>query len=521
MNVAEDRTVGIQGNLELFDGLIDEALACLRIGKNEQAALTASEAVRRIPWHARARLIHGVALARVGRLDRSVEELTVASRQSSGDAEIRYNLAVTLQQAGRIDSAMVEYAACLAIDPCCADALWNYGELLRIREHFAKAMECFERLEKLEGGRRRDKMAHRMAVCCSWLARDDEATTLFEEQIARDDEPVTHWEYAHYLLARGKFEDAWPHYARRFDAGSHIGLHRVALAYPWWTGHYESDSTLLVVGEQGAGDEILFAAFLPDLISRAKQVGMRIVVACRASLIRLFEASFPCAVLVAHEVAQPADFGGIQLSPRTFQVMFGDLPQFLKKPRPAAYLSPAPEDAIYMHELLRREEGLRVGLVWSSNPFSPQANRRQRNANTAILNAHLQALQHDHPDIHFFSLLDEPHRDALAQLADVRIVDMAAHLTDFSRTAALMNALDVVVTVCTASANLAGALGCDTRVLLQKHADWRWCSDTAWYPNAVTYRQKVMTDWSEPIVSVCRELNHLAAATSCPALENE
>jgi hypothetical protein len=278
------------------------------------------------------------------------------------------------------------------------------------------------------------------------------------------------------------------------------------LPYRWWNGEYAPNTTLLVVGEQGAGDEILFSAFLPELALRACEVGMRVVVACRATLIRLFEASFREVTFVAHEVVKPADFSSVALSSQTMQVMLGDLPMWLAKPQPAAYLTPHLQDTEYIRALLPQRKGLRVGLAWSSNPFSPQANRRQRNVNPAIFNAYLHALQRDFPDIQYYSLLDEPHRDALAHLADVQVADMSAHLTDFSRTAALMNELDIVVTVCTSTANLAGALGCDTRVLLQKHADWRWFGDTAWYPHVKTYQQNIPSDWSAPVSRLFADL---------------
>ena len=95
---------------------------------------------------------------------------------------------------------------------------------------------------------------------------------------------------------------------------------------------------------------------------------------------------------------------------------------------------------------------------------------------------------------------------ALAALADVDVCDLSPYLTDFSRTAALMSQMDVVVSVCTSTANLAGALGCDTRVLLQRHADWRWCNDTAWYPQVKTYRQEIASDWSAPVRRLFAEL---------------
>lgn len=97
--------------------------------------------------------------------------------------------------------------------------------------------------------------------------------------------------------------------------------------------------------------------------------------------------------------------------------------------------------------------------------------------------------------VHFYSLMPAEHRAVLAGVPDLPVTDLSHFLTDFSRTAAAMQCLDEIVSVCTSSANLAGALGLKTHVLLQKHADWRWFGDTAWYPDVVTYRQEARADW--------------------------
>ena len=86
---------------------------------------------------------------------------------------------------------------------------------------------------------------------------------------------------------------------------------------------------------------------------------------------------------------------------------------------------------------------------------------------------------------------------------------MSTLLSDFSRTAALMQDMDAVVTVCTSTANLAGALGLPACVLLQKHADWRWHGDTAWYPKTRCYRQQITSDWSGPLQQLFSDLSLL------------
>lgn len=487
--------------------LVNEALAHLQQERYEEAAQAAAQVSARAPGLAFARLVSGIALCKLGQHAQGIQELQYAAYLDPQDAQIRYNLAVTLQQAGQDDLAMLEYAACLERNPRFTDALWNYGEMLRLREHFTKALACFEQLVAIEG-HPRDKLAHRMAVCSAALDLEAQADALFNAQIQSDDNPVSHWEYAHFLLARGRFTQAWPHYARRFEAGSQISLYRANYAYPFWNGELEAGATLLVHGEQGAGDEILFATFLPGLLEEASQSDMRVIVACRPGLVSLFQASFTQAEVVAHEIGQPADVRALtEGSQQTWQVMIGDLGRWLKKPAPAAYLTPQPADVDAMRTLLGdHPPGLRVGLAVSANPYSPQANRHQRNVNTALVNAHAAELQRNCPGVRFYSLHTAECRPALAALADVDVCDLSPYLTDFSRTAALMRQMDVVVSVCTSTANLAGALGCDTRVLLQRHADWRWCNDTAWYPQVKTYRQEIASDWSAPVRHLFAEL---------------
>ncbi|MGU7770477.1 tetratricopeptide repeat protein [Burkholderia sp. MR1-5-21] len=475
--------------------LSKRAWQLLNAGHFEQSAACARQAVAIDPGSGFLRLLLGVALMQGGRRREALGELARAAELAPRDPQIRYNLAVALHESGQQELAMVEYRACLERDPNCANALWNYGELLRLREHFDKALECFDRLVRLESGLR-DKAAHRMAVCCAYLGLDERAQALFETQIAEDDDPLTHWEYAHFLLGRGRFTDAWPHYARRFDAAGKIGFKGMGFPYPSWRGQFEAGSTLIVSGEQGAGDEILFAAFLPSLLQRAGAADMRVVVVCRPALVRLFSESFPSARVLGGMVAQEPDIREIvEETSRIWHIPIGDLPLWLDKPEPAAYLKPAPEDQNAARRLVAAsrssDDCRRIGIVWSANPASTASNRLARSVPSEPLNACLKGIG----GVRFFSLMPSEHRAVLAGVPDLPVTDLSCFLTDFSRTAAAMQCLDEIVSVCTSSANLSGALGLKTHVLLQKHADWRWCGNTAWYPDVETYRQEVRADW--------------------------
>lgn len=489
------------------NGYVQEGLQALRAKQHARAAKAARRALAGHKDHPLALLILGVAQHGLGAAD-ALTTLERAVARAPDDPQFHYNYAVTLADCGEPELAMVAYRACLGCDPDFPDALWNYGEMLRLREHFAPALACFDRLEQCDG-RSRPKMPHRMAVCCAHLpgmeARADE---LFRRQLAEDDDPHSHWEYALYLLGQGRDDDAWPHHARRFDAGDKISVHKARFDYADWNGQFEADATLLIHGEQGAGDEILFAAFLPGLIERAQATGMALTLACRPALRRLFQASFPGIRVLNLDSGRPEALRQAVSGPiRTIAI--GDLPLHIARPEPTAYLRPHSEDVTPMRQVLAATRTpattRRIGVIWQANPAVARSNRVSRNLPPQLLNARAAAIQ----GLRWFSLQPAEHRASLARLADLDIVDLSPWLTDFSRTAALMQAMDCVVTVCTSTANLAGSLGVDTRVLLQRHADWRWHHDRAWYPNVTSYRQRVSGDWSEPLQALLADLQTL------------
>lgn len=488
------------------------ALEALRLHRWALAAQLALTVLRVAPDLPMAMLVLGIA--RHGLDDpAALETLARAVALAPQEPQFHFNYAVTLAELGHVELAMVEYRACLALDPDFKDALWNHGEMLRLAGHFAAALACFDRLDALESPRRL-KLMHRMAVCCAHLGLNERAEALFQQELADPREPgdpQTHWEYALFLLGCGRLDEAWPHYAQRFKAGKAISVVKTDLGVPEWQGQYEAGATLLVQGEQGVGDEILFAAFLPALLARAKEYGLHVVIACRPALQRLFAYSFPEAEVLPPQAAAELAAAGRGTEAGVWQLSMGDLPLWIAKPAPAAYLRPHPDDVILMRLALEdcamqgQAPGPRVGLAWGANPAVLTANRQTRNVSPQLINAFGAALFQGE----FFSLQTTEHRPALAHMPDLHINDMSTLLSDFSRTAALMQELDTVVTVCTSTANLAGALGLPVRVLLQKHADWRWHGDTAWYPKARCYRQKITGDWSGPLQQLFSDLSSL------------
>ncbi|MGN3967157.1 tetratricopeptide repeat protein [Burkholderia gladioli] len=484
--------------------LLKEALTQLNLGNLDKAIAHAREAVSQFPLDAFARLVYGIGLARMGEYPQAIDELVLASRYAPNEPEIRYNLAVVFQQNNDVDMAMVEYAACLEIDGGFADALWNYGELLRLREYFNKSLECFDRLLMIEGVKR-PKMAHRMAVCCSRLGRVERANQLFLEELKEGLDPVTQWEYAYHLLASGRWDEGWQNYAFRFDAGEAINLKIENFPFDAWDGTFSENSLLVVHGEQGIGDEILFSSYIPDLLKRAKKWAMAVFICCRPSLVKLFQSSFPSATVIPHEFGHRAELNvTVDSFSRAWQIPIGDLPRYASPSREISYLVPKDDDVIKFKEILKKEPGeISVGIAWSSNRGATQDSRLKRNVPPGLLNQFAKKLMANFSNVRFYCLLDENHRRDLAYFPDIGIKDVSDQLVDFNCTAALMKSMDVVISVCTATANLAGALGCNSHILLQCYADWRWAfGGKPWYINTQIYRQSVPNDWVSPLASL-------------------
>jgi tetratricopeptide (TPR) repeat protein len=471
-------------------------------------------------------LVLGMATYRLGHPS-ALATLARAVALSPNNPQFHFSYARTLAKEGQADLAMVEYRACLELQPDCKEALWAYGGLLQAAGHFARALECFDQLAELEA-LASPRLAHRMALCCAQLGLNKRADALFKSEMggSRSDHVAQlHWDYARFLLGCGRIDEAWPHYAHRIGTKESRAIAGAHCDYPQWQGKFKTGATLVVTGEQALGDDILFAGYVPDLLFRARAQRMRVVLVCRPALLRLFEASFPCASVVSSGSSSEilaARVTGVSEAGQSntpappaaacWQIALGSLPLWLPKAAPTSYLRPHGEDVECMRLALARcptqaggRRGSRIGIAWGDGAEDEAANRPLAcDAPLPIINGLGSQLAAT-----FFNLQSPEGRAALAQLPDLQMHDLGHLLTDFSRVAALMHEMDAVVTACPAIANLAGALGLPARVVLPKHADWRWHGDNVWYPNTRCYRQQIAGDWSVPLHQVFEDLARL------------
>ncbi len=306
------------------------------------------------------------------------------------------------------------------------------------------------------------------------------------------------------MLARGAFEDGWPLFEARRDPRSPEALPAPALPFPEWTGEPLDGKSLLVWFEQGFGDEIQTARYVPWLKDRG---AARVSLVCKPQLAQLF------ATLPGVDAVIPAS-GHAQIDPHDYWV-----PPFSIPYRAGARLETIPAEIPYLAATLDRRVrwdralppgDLRIGLAWrGSAALKNDANRSLAGLSTL---APLWSV----PGAVFVSLQKGSGEEEADKAPPGQpIIPLGAGIADFADTAAIIDQLDLVISVDTAVAHLAGALGKPCWVLLPRiGTDWRWLrdrDDSPWYPTLRLFRQGEGETWDAVIVRVAEALALYAA----------
>lgn len=267
---------------------------------------------------------------------------------------------------------------------------------------------------------------------------------------------------------------------------------------PRWDGSPLAGKSILVFGEQGMGDVIQFSRYIPLIAAQ----GGRVVFEIDPPLIPLFE-GFPGTAMVVPKSSEPP-LTDVYIQLLSLPHLLGTT--FNTVPADVPYLFPDPAKTESWHERLIAGGNLRIGLVWGGSPRN--ANDRQRSCPVALL-APLGRVAH----VGFFSLQVGPAAEEVVTApAELRLTDLADELKDWTDTAAVIANLDLVITVDTAVAHLAGALGRPVWVMLPFAGDWRWIrgrNDTPWYPSMRLFWQERWGDWGGVIDRIRTALEEL------------
>ncbi|WP_308012645.1 hypothetical protein [Paraburkholderia unamae] len=309
-------------------------------------------------------------------------------------------------------------------------------------------------------------------------------------------------------LLRGNYAEGWPGHELRWQGASELASGRPVFPKPEWRGEPLAGRTLLVWGEQGMGDLLQFCRYVPMLAERVHREGGRLVWNSFPQMGKLLVRSLgaQCDLYCAGGPVESLPPYDCEVSLLSLPLLFGTDEATI--PGPVGYLKPDPAAAAHWRERLAGEKRLKVGLAWTGslthkrNPFRRVELERYRE--------HFGGIE----GVAFYSLQPGAEADvAAARAAGFEVSDFTAQWQTFDDTAAFIDSLDLVISVCTSSAHLAGALGKRTWALLDVNPHWVWQlerRDSPWYPNTTLYRQKAFRQWEPVLDEVSADLAALA-----------
>ncbi|MGO4477270.1 tetratricopeptide repeat protein [Massilia sp. 2TAF26] len=504
----EEALAGYDRALALDPGLVqawnNRAVALQQLGLLAEALASIDAVLGLQPGHAEAHNNRGNLLMRQRRKEAALEsfERALACRPDYADALV--NRARALDEMGRFDAALESLDAALKLQPEHAEAHNNRGNLLlRLRRHeaaldsFARALAC--RPDYADAYVNRAKLFKD-------LGRLDAAQADLEHAIGLDPElAAAHWNLGLLALLRGRLAQGWQGNEWRWKVDQLMQdgeLQR--FEQPLWLGEQDpAGKTILLWAEQGLGDTIQMARYAGLLAAR----GAGVILEVQPALMGLLsgsltgsQSSFTARVLARGEALPDFDFHCPMMS---LPLAFGT--ELATIPAAPSYLRAAPERIAQWNTLLGPAARVRAGLAWSGNPDHTNDHHR-----SIAFAEFAQALT---PACEFVSLQKEVRASDATALAAGAVRDFGAQLHDFGDTAALCAVMDVVVTVDTSIAHLAGALGKPVWILLPYAPDWRWLlerGDSPWYPGARLVRQGYGEDWSAVLARVRADLDALA-----------
>ncbi len=430
-----------------------------------------------------------IALHRTGNLTGAGRLYRAAIAEDPDDVVSHNLLGMVLQQQGDLPAALAEIERALALKSDYPQGFNNRGIVKQAQGRIGEAIEDYRLALML----RPDfpKAQVNLGSALEREARLGEALACYEAAIALEpDYAEAQWNRSLVLLALGQFEEGWRAYEWRWRIPA-SAKDRRHFTQGLWDGADLAGRTLLVHGEQGFGDQIQFARYLPLVAAR----GGRVIFECAPALVRLF-AGLPG---VAQVLAK-----GMPLPPFDLQIPLLSLPRVFGTtlhtvPAKTPYLQPPAEALRRWQRWLAMLPRPHIGLAWRGSGLGPRDPR-------PIPLASLLPVFTDSGG----SLigLQPGAGEELAGLSN-RVIDLSADpqlgsvaFGDFAETAALVAQLDHVVSIDTVAAHLAGALGRKALVLLPYAADWRWLerrADSPWYPTMTLLRQSWPEDWHSVI----------------------
>jgi tetratricopeptide (TPR) repeat protein len=435
----------------------------------------------------------GLALHKLGRPQEAMVHHTRAIELKPDYVEAHHNLANCLKEQGRVDAALGQYERVLALRPDYAEAHNNLGNTLREQGQLHKAIGSYQQALALSP--QYAEAHNNLGVALQEQGKLEEAVVRYQRALAlRPDFAEAHRGEAQLRLLLGDFERGLP----KFEWRSRVAERQRAFVQPLWLGKGDlAGRTILLHTDYGFGDAIQFSRYAGKLAQTGAQVILEVRPPLKALMLEL---DAPVGVLARGEPLPPFEFHCPVMSlPLALGTRINTIPANVP------YLRPPADRREHWGTRIPKSESLRVGLVWCGSNHG-RADRRPIPLEqlTPLLSL---------PGIRFVSLQKNIRSaDAGALRRHSQIIEVGNELRDFADTAAVVAQLDLVVSIDTAVAHLAGAMGKPVYILLPDPPSWRWLldrEDSPWYPTARLFRQRTPGDWNDVVSRVAQAIGSL------------
>jgi tetratricopeptide (TPR) repeat protein len=508
------------------DALHFLGVALTQSGSHREALAPLSMALRLQPNNGAVHCHYGNVLASLARFDEALASYDQAISLDERLADAHYNRGITLSALGRLEQAVESFRRTLSLDSQHAAAYNNLGNAFGDLNRHVEALECYEQATGIRNdfviawvnrahalrclGRESEACtAARTALSCepdnaeahcalgaalAGLGQVEDALRSYQEALRlKPSLADAEWNKALAQLSQGAFREGWVGYEARHKVRRLKLTQRYSSDPPWRGSTSVHGKRILLHAEQGYGDSIQFCRYAPLLAERGAQV----ILGVPGGLRRVMTSLQGVATVVAQSPVPAFDYHcplpSLPLALRT---------ELATIPAAIPYLNADPALRSSWATRLGASRAVRVGLVWSGSPT--HTNDRNRSIALAELLGLLRC------EVEWVSVQKEVRSGDAPVLGDVpQLQRLGEDLSDFADTAALLAELDLLISVDTSVAHLAGALGKPVWILLPYVADWRWLrnrDDSPWYPTARLFRQPRIGDWSSVIDRVATEL---------------
>jgi tetratricopeptide (TPR) repeat protein len=504
------------------DAYVNLGIVFREIGQIDEAIVNYRKALELNPKNIDTYVNLGIALREIGQLNEAIFCFQKALQIDADYVLALNNLGITVRERGNLDDSVAWFQKVISIDPKFDNAYFNLGIVFHEKRQLDKALDFFQKTIKLNpnsddayynlgivyGEKGQFHMAidsykkainikptnsnalNNLGIVLQDKGQIDEAILCFRKALGfKPDDAEAHWNIAQALLLSGNFKEGWKEYEWRLKVKD---FHSRTFSEPLWDGSDIAGLSILLHAEQGLGDTIQFIRYVP-LVAKPDTT---IIVSCQKELRSLLQNVKGVSTVVSYGEPLPQfDVHCPLLSlPLLFSTTLDNIPAKIP------YISADTLLVQKWREKIQPDKSkVNIGIVWAGNPKFPNDVKRSCSYDIFLPLAGLS-------NVALYSL---QKREVTCQAKNfpmgMQLIDYTGDIHDFSDTAGLIENLDVVISVDTAVAHLAGALGKPVWTLLPYSPDWRWMlnrNDSPWYPSMRLFRQPSRGDWRSVIEDV-------------------